>query len=959
MKHWGIETKVILLTLIPTLGIALIMSTAFVYTRLTDLNRSLLERGTDSVRHMANAATYGVTSSQRAQLSSLTTSVLEERDIRSVTIYGNKRQILAHAGPKLMEPQTIPASLANQLTIYSSYEVLRFSMPIWQQAELSESSNTTPPNSAFSTQESKENLVGWAVVEVSRAPTDLAKYQTLLFAIVAVTLAVILCTYMALRLSRDLTRPLSDVSDALNRIREGKLDTRVFIEASPELANLQDGINSMAEALEKSRIEMQQNIDQATEDLRETLETIEIQNIELDLARKEALEASRVKSEFLANMSHEIRTPLNGIIGFTKLLAKSNLGIQQRDQLNTIYKSSEILLTIINDILDFSKIEAGKLILDNTAMNLREIVEDVLTMLAPGAHEKNLDLAGLIYSDVPEHIMGDPLRMKQIITNLVNNGIKFTQSGEVVVRVMLEDEDEHHRSTIKVTVTDTGVGLSRVQQNTLFNAFSQADASTARRFGGTGLGLVISRRLTEQMGGIIGVESELGKGSTFWIVLPVDIAPEQPENDIYQPDLAGERIIYLENQPKTGLAIRHTLQKWGAELKTVDNVSELIQKVAEAQQKGEGYAVALIGITRHHLRSSSYLDAIRQLEFSLDCRTLVLTPTITLGADEPPILAEASNYLIKPPSQRRIGNALTQLITGAPGELLPDNPIPDDGQPLEKDYKRAKVLAVDDNSANLKLVEAFLHELGTDTDTANSGYEALTKAKLKKYDIIFMDVQMPGMDGIETTQRIRQFEAGKRHTPIIALTAHALTDERQHLLKSGFDDYLTKPTNEEELQGIIARRAGIHLTLQSQGASKVPQGDVGKIKPSVKFATEPSVDLQNSIILAGNKPDLAEELFSMLLESLPEDKASIQKAYELQEEDKLLERVHRLHGASRYCGVPALRRKAGELETLIKKEQPHKSELYALIDEIDRVQYWAERNDWQTSLRNFQVSQAT
>ncbi|OZG70614.1 hybrid sensor histidine kinase/response regulator [Hahella sp. CCB-MM4] len=962
MKHWGIKTKVILLTLIPTLGIAVIMSTAFVYTRLTDLNRSLLERGTDSVRHMANAAAYGMPAGQHAQLSSLTTSVLEERDIRSVTIYDRKRQILAHAGPKLLEPQTIPASLANQLTIYSSYEVLRFSMPIWRQAPPDPSAtqeNATQGNGAFTPAESQENLAGWAVVEVSRAPTDLAKYQTLLFAIVAVTLAVILCTYMALRLSRDLTRPLTDVSDALNRIREGKLDTRVFIEASPELANLQDGINSMAEALEKSRIEMQQNIDQATEDLRETLETIEIQNIELDLARKEALEASRVKSEFLANMSHEIRTPLNGIIGFTKLLSKSNLGIQQRDQLNTIYKSSEILLTIINDILDFSKIEAGKLILDNTSMNLREIVEDVLTMLAPGAHEKNLDLAGLIYSDVPEYIMGDPLRMKQIITNLVNNGIKFTQSGEVVVRVMLEDEDEHHRSTIKVTVTDTGVGLSRVQQNTLFNAFSQADASTARRFGGTGLGLVISRRLTEQMGGSIGVESELGKGSTFWIVLPVDIAPDQPEYDAGQPELAGERIIYLENQPKTGLAIRHTLQKWGAELKTVDNISELVESVGEAQQKGQGYAVALIGITRHHLRSTSYLEAIRQLEYSLDCRTLVLTPTITLGLEEPPILAEASNYLIKPPSQRRLGNALTQLITGAPVETqelgLDDEP------PLqERDYKRAKVLAVDDNSANLKLVEAFLNELGAETDIANSGYEALTKAKLKKYDIIFMDVQMPGMDGIETTQRIRQFESGKRHTPIIALTAHALTDERQHLLKSGFDDYLTKPTNEEELQGIIARRAGIHLTLQSQPKANTPKSDLGKIKPSVKFATEPSVDLQNSIVLAGNKADLAEELFSMLLEGLPEDKTSIQKAFELQEQEILLERVHRLHGASRYCGVPALRRKAGELETLIKKGQPHKDELYALIDEIDRVQYWAERNDWQNSLRNFHVThQAT
>ncbi len=953
MTHWGIKTKVILLTLIPTLGIALVMSVFFVYTRLTDLNRMMLDRGTDSARHMANAAEYGVAANNQPSLQALANSVLEERDIRSVVIYNRKRVALAHAGPKLLEPHTIPASLANQLTIYSSYEVLRFSMPVWHHTD-SSTPKVKEENLNFTNSGPMENLIGWAVVEVTRAPTDLAKYQTLLFAIVAVTLSIILCTYMALRLSRDLTRPLGEVAKALSQIREGRLNTRVYIEASPELANLQDGINSMAEVLEKSRIEMQQNIDQATEDLRETLETIEIQNIELDLARKEALEASRVKSEFLANISHEIRTPLNGIIGFTKLLAKSNLGVQQRDQLNTIYKSSEILLTIINDILDFSKIEAGKLILDNTVMNLREIVEDVLTMLAPGAHEKNLDLAGLVYSDVPDYIMGDPLRMKQIITNLVNNGIKFTQSGEVVVRVMLEDSEDD-RPTIKITVTDTGVGLSRVQQSTLFSAFSQADASTARRFGGTGLGLVISRRLTEQMGGSIGVESDLGKGSTFWIILRVEVAPEQSHPQEVVPEIGGERLIYLENQPKTALSIRHTLLHWEADLTIVDNISELLEKVSEAQIKGQGYAAALIGITRHHLRSNSYLEAIRQLEYTLDCRALVLTPTIAIGAEEPPILAEASNYLIKPPSRRRLGNALTQLITGgSPEQFLEQLP---ERIPPTRGHQKPSILAVDDNSANLKLVEAFLNELGADTDTAYSGYEALTKAKLKKYAIIFMDVQMPGMDGIETTRKIRQFESGKRHTPIIALTAHALTDERETLLNSGFDDYLTKPTNEEELQQIIAKRTGIHLSLSSQQAA-MPV-NVPSIKPSVKFASEPSVDLENSIALAGNKADLAEELFSMLIESLPEDKAQIQRAFELGNNDQLLSNVHRLHGASRYCGVPALRTKAGSLETLIKRKKPFDKEFNALLDEIDRVQYWAERNDWQSTLRNFQSTQTT
>ena len=244
---------------------------------------------------------------------------------------------------------------------------------------------------------------------------------------------------------------------------------------------------------------MQNSVEQATLDLRETLETIEIQNIELDMARREAQQANQVKTEFLANMSHEIRTPLNGIIGFARLLGRSNLTKKQEDYIGTIMSSSQVLLTIINDVLDFCKIEAGKLMLDNRSTNLRESIEEVLTMLDPASSAKKLEVVSLFFADVPEQLVFDPLRLKQVLTNLISNAIKFTNEGSVVVRTMIEQQ-QGNKVTVRVSVTDTGIGLSKTQQKALFQAFSQADSSTAREFGGTGLGLVISKRLVEQMG---------------------------------------------------------------------------------------------------------------------------------------------------------------------------------------------------------------------------------------------------------------------------------------------------------------------------------------------------------------------------------------------------------------------------------------------------------------------------
>jgi len=950
MFNWTIKTKVLVLCVFPTLLVTLTLAALFLFSRLTDTNTRLFDHGRTTTERLANLAEHGLLTRNHKQLMALTGEANAQENVLAATIYGHKGQILAHSGAKIAGPHTIPASLTDKPIVLQSKQVVRFSAPVrLNNLNIIQNSSQRSGDDALSI----GKTIGWVTIELSRGKLSQQLVSAIFSAGITALAALLFATVIALRLSRNLTNPLKDFSVTLRPIKHGELSFMVPEQSSKELSALREQVNTLSETLAEGRSKMQENIDQATSELRqtlETMETMELQNIELDMARKQALEASQVKSEFLANMSHEIRTPLNGIIGFARLLSKSSLNIRQRDQLNTILKSSEILLTIINDILDFSKIEADKLVLDKIPLRLNEIVEDVLIMLAPGAHEKNLDVAGLVYSDVPACILGDPLRIKQIVTNLVSNGIKFSEQGEVVVRVMLE-QDQGDRSLIKITVTDTGVGLSRVQLKALFSAFSQADPSTARHYGGTGLGLAISQRLTEQMGGQIGAESELGQGSEFWILLPVENGPEdyQVAADM-EPPVAGKRIIYFESQQKTQLAISHMLKKWDAKLTCAETMEALCKAVMEADSQGQGYALAIIGISTQQLRSDSLMTLLHRLGVELHCRTLLLTPTIDMAEEEPSVLSKASNYLIKPTSRQRLAQALSGLLTDKLAETSAATLVPSEHPTANS--RRPRILAVDDNAVNLKLIRAVLEDIGVLTETVGSGYEALSRLKQRRYDLVFMDVQMPGMDGIQATAKIRELELGKEHTPIVAITAHAMCEEKERLLASGFDDYLPKPTNEAQLAAIITQRTGFVLAPGTIFSStRAAGGQTANINAS---SAGSCLDIPAGMELAGHRADLAEELFTMLIAGLPAERENIIACHRNAEIGNLLEVVHKLHGAARYCGVPPLSRAAVQLESQIKQNVPDLTEsLHKLISEMERLLAWVGNNNWQQQFRDY------
>jgi len=904
LDRLGIRSRVLLLALLPASLMALVLGCYFTWLQQNELRTQLLQRGKMIAEQLAPLAAPALARLTPAQLERIAAQTLEQADVRAVAFLAPDRSRLAHAGPSMIN-QAPSGGTGTQLLERSGNDATRYLMPVFGHHR--DLATDAVPAEA-------ERLLGWVEIELSHDGTLLRGYRNLFTTVLLILACLGLSGLLAMRMSRTINDPIARIKHAVNQLKDGHLEERLPAMGSHELDELARGINRMAETLHSAHEELQHSIDQATEDVRQNLETIEIQNIELDMARKEALEASRIKSEFLANMSHEIRTPLNGILGFTHLLQKSELTPRQLDYLSTIEKSADNLLGIINEILDFSKIEAGKLVLDSIPFNLRDLIQDTLTILAPAAHAKQLELLSLIYRDTPSSLVGDPLRLKQILTNLVSNAIKFTREGTIVVRAMLEDEHEDS-AQLRISVQDTGIGLSPQDVRTLFQAFSQADNSLARQPGGTGLGLVISKRLIEQMGGEIGVDSTPGEGSQFWISLSLPKAHDDMEEQPLQP-LLGRRAAIVDGHELARQALEHQLEDCGLSVSLFASCDHLLQGVQAAHQAGLPFEFAVLGANLGSLSPEQLGHYHQQLE-RFQCLCVVLCPTTEQALYHPFLPNGHGQLLSKPTCTRKLRRLLLEL-------LQPRRPFAETNAG-NRGERRAKILCVDDNPANLLLVQTLLEDLGADVLAVDNGQAALQAVQSETFDLVLMDVQMPGMDGRACTEQIRLWENTQSGSPlpVVALTAHAMANEKRALLHSGMDDYLTKPISERQLVQVVMKWTGLSL-----GAAPLERLDEQQADSRDLRVLDPDEGLR----LAAGKPDLAADMLTMLLASLDSDREAIRAAREAEDHTALIEQVHRLNGASRYCGVPQLRAACQRSETLLKQNHPQAQQA---LDELD------------------------